>query len=682
MSENIAFDPLFPLWGIAILTVFAVCASLLRASKHPAGTALRLLTIAAIAAFLMGPTRTQVDATPLTDIGLIVVDHSRSTAFGDRREIIDAAAADLEAALLQKGLDVRRIEMLGTDRTEFGKALKSALMDVPRDRLSAITVVSDGRIHGAFAPPADVPLHALLAGDPQQQIDRRIDIVRAPRFGVVDETVEVVLRVESENEAGSLASTLLVNGQPFATQDLPLGEDVTVTVPLPQPGETIIELDVEARPDELTALNNRAVVELTAVRDRLRVLLVSGEPHAGERVWRNTLKSDPAVDLVHFTILKPGNKIAIAAPEEVNLIEFPHEELFLEKLRSFDVVIFDRYTYRGVLQDFEFQEIARYVEQGGAVLIAAGPEMATEGSLASHPSIAYLLPVLASAQAVEKEFLPTLTEVGRRHPVTASLPDPESWGRWVRRLPGAVRRGEVVLADEAGNPLLVLDRVRKGRIAVLLSDQIWLWAREFDGGGPHRELLRRLLHWLMQEPELEEESLTGKLRNGQLIIERHTLSDAVAPVTIQPPDSGQQTISLEPDGEGRFRATLAAKEIGLFRLSTTTDAGEPLYALAHDGLADNLETRAVTTTDAVLRDAVASSGGLIAFLDTPGASLPRVRRGMPTGQTPSDMAFPARNARIVTSFQSQPLLPAWGWLILMAALIIGAWFAEGQTRKS
>ena len=61
---------------------------------------------------------------------------------------------------------------------------------------------------------------------------------------------------------------------------------------------------------------------------------------------------------------------------------------------------------------------------------------------------------------------------------------------------------------------------------MLLSDHAWLWARGYDGGGPHAALLRRLLHWLMREPELEEEALTAHSEGRNLVVERQTLSEA------------------------------------------------------------------------------------------------------------------------------------------------------------
>src|SRR5690606_9624395 len=267
---------------------------------------------------------------------------------------------------------------------------------------------------------------------------------------------------------------------------------------------------VETAPDELTSRNNRAVLMVNGVRDRLRVLLVSGEPHAGERTWRNILKSDPSVDLVHFTILRPPEKQDGTPIRELSLISFPTRELFQTKLDEFDLIIFDRYRRRGVLPDVYLQNVAEYVEEGGAVLAASGPAFATPLSLYRTP-LGRILPGRPTGEVLVEGFKPQLTDEGRRHPVTADLSggqqeDP-AWGRWFRLVGAEAERGSTVMQGPGGEPVLLLDRVGEGRVAQLLSDHAWLWTRGFEGGGPQAELLRRVAHWLMKEPDLEEEDL-------------------------------------------------------------------------------------------------------------------------------------------------------------------------------
>ena len=270
---------------------------------------------------------------------------------------------------------------------------------------------------------------------------------------------------------------------------------------------------------EISLQNNRAVAVIEGVRDRLRVLLVSGEPHPGERTWRNLLKADASVDLVHFTILRPPEKQDGTPTKELALIAFPTRELFVDKLDQFDLVIFDRYRRQSVLPAAYMFNIAQYVKNGGAVLIASGPDLAAEDGLYCTP----LSDVMAAVP--DRRCGREAVQAGAHRPGQEAPGDqgPAGFGRHGRRAGAAgsgwstpMRQpGETVMSGPDGKPLLVLSHQDKGRVAQLLSDQGWLWARGYEGGGPQTELLRRLAHWLMKEPDLEEEALDRQAAGQQ-----------------------------------------------------------------------------------------------------------------------------------------------------------------------
>jgi hypothetical protein len=679
---SIAFVPLLPLWLLAALGLLGLLAAALRIRRSLAGAGLRLPAACAVLLFLAGPEARQAEAEPLSDVAVILTDDSVSMSLGGRSAIAADAADRLAAEIEALGTEVRRGALPGRDETALAPALTGALGGVPRGRLSGIFVITDGQLEDvpdAASLGLEQPLHTLLAGDPAQQRDRRIEIVRAPRYGVVGENVDIVFRLIDEETQSPVPVALFEGGEERLRVEVIPGQEITASLRLDTPGETVVEMAAPAGPGELTVRNNRAALRLTAIRDRLRVLLVSGEPHAGERVWRNSLKSDPAVDLVHFTILKPFDKDARAESRDLNLIPFPHQELFLDKLPDFDVVIFDRYTYRRVLQSYEFERLARYVENGGAVLVSSGPEFASEGSLAARQSLAYILPALPTGPAVERPFVPKRSEAGLRHPVTAALGEPEDWGRWLRIMPARTVSGDTVLEDAEGRPLLVLDRVGEGRIAVLMSDHVWLWSRGFDGGGPYRELLRRLVHWLMQEPMLDEEALTGALgRDGTLVVERRSLAEEVGPVEVERPDGTTFTLPLTPEAPGRFTATASVDPSGLYRLRTLDEAG--LFAVATVTGTAPREWQEVLTTPAALAPLSDATGGGVFVLGEPGGRLPglrQVREGAATAGA-GWAGLERREAERVTAVNSAPLLPRWAWLVLALGLFAAAWWAEGR----
>ncbi|MBZ0226987.1 MAG: hypothetical protein K8F58_00825, partial [Bauldia sp.] len=461
-----------------------------------------------------------------------------------------------------------------------------------RPKRGAVIMLTDGQVHDVpvnrDALGNAAPLHVLLSGRDGER-DRRLVVDTAPRFGIVGEEQTVRYRVLDDGAApgGRIRVTVTRDGNPLSTEMVTAGAPEELTVEIAHGGPNILEFEAEPLAGELTEVNNRAVAAIEGIRENLRVLLVSGEPHAGERTWRNLLKSDAAVDLVHFTILRPPEKQDGTPINQLSLIAFPTRELFSEKIDQFDLIVFDRYQHRGVLPILYFDNIARYVRDGGAVLIAAGPDYASDGSLYDTP-LSPILPAAPTGKVTEEPFYARTTDVGARHPVTRDLAgsafDPPHWGRWFRLIDVERPEGDVVMKGVGGKPLLVLGREGKGRVALLLSDHAWLWARGFEGGGPHVDLLRRLGHWLMKEPDLEEEALRAEASGTDLTIERQTMGDDNPPVAIRSPSGKVETVTLQAAEPGLWRAAIAAREIGLYRVEQGDE-----FAFAHVGAANPRE---------------------------------------------------------------------------------------------
>jgi len=582
---------------------------------------------------------------------------------------------------------------VGADGTRLFDSIERAVADVPRGRIAGVAVVTDGQVHDAPKGTVDEiqrlnlpgPVHVLLAGN-RGEIDRRLVIDEAPAFAIVAKQQFLTIRVE-EGEAprpGAARQMARVeikrDGVPFRTVQAPVGAPAQVEFQIDKPGTTIFELEVEPGPRELTLENNRQVVVVNGVRDRMRVLLVTGEPHSGERTWRNLLKSDPAVDLVHFTILRPPEAQDFTPVNELSLIAFPIRELFEVKLREFDLVIFDRYRRRDVLAQVYLDNIVRYVRGGGALLIAVGPNFSSPNSLFNSP-LGQIMPGIPTGQTFEQAYLPGLSPVGRRHPVTADLPGgagatPE-WGRWFRHVDTEPRRGQVLMSGAADRPLLLLDRVGEGRVAQMMSDNIWLWARGYDGGGPHAELLRRVAHWLMKEPELEENDLKARVRGNRVEIERRAIDPVSTPVRVQGPDDFSAELRLTDSRGGRQTAVFVAEKPGLYRL---TDGERS--TLAAVGAVNPTETADVRTTDKLMRPAAEANGGQIAWLQDGVPELRRVRPGRDMGgqisATRSWLGFRANGDYVVAGVAQTPLMP--GLLTFLAALtlLLIAWRREGR----
>ncbi|HMO73043.1 MAG TPA: hypothetical protein PKC84_15630, partial [Paracoccaceae bacterium] len=549
MTGTLILAPLMPVTILAGIALLALALVGLALHKGLSGWWLRGLAAAAILGALANPSWQEEDRAPLSDIVIAVVDESASQRIAERPAQTAAALAALErevAALPNTELRVARVgDGEGDQGTLLMTALAEALAEEPRARVAGAVLITDGQAHDiAAAPSMPAPLHVLLTGHPDDW-DRRLIVRNAPAFAILGEPVTLTLRIEDQGAVppgarGFAALSIAIDGGEAQVYSVPVGEDLELPVRLPHGGMNVLQFAVEALPGEITDRNNAAVVQINGVRDRLRVLLVSGEPHAGERVWRNLLKSDPSVDLVHFTILRPPEKQDGIPVSELSLIAFPTRELFVEKIDEFDLIVFDRYRLRGILPQSYLENVRDYVRRGGTVLVAAGPEFGTVDSLWRSP-LAEIMPIAATSRVIEQGFRPELTDTGRRHPVTQGLDRAEAgeepaWGRWFRTIEVTERTGQTVMTGAGGRPLLVLDRVGEGRIAVMASDHMWLWGRGFEGGGPQLELLRRLAHWMMKEPDLEEEALVASAEGQRLTLTRRTLGEEPGPVTITAPD--------------------------------------------------------------------------------------------------------------------------------------------------
>jgi hypothetical protein len=422
------------------------------------------------------------------------------------------------------------------------------------------------------------------------------------------------------------------------------------------------------------------VVSIDGVRDKLRVLLVSGEPHAGERTWRNLLKSDASVDLVHFTILRPPEKQDGTPINELSLIAFPTRELFQQKIKEFNLIIFDRYARQGVLPVIYFDNIARYVQEGGAVLVAAGPDYASPTSIWRTP-LEQILPAEPNGKTVEQPYRAELTEAGRRHPVTRGLlgadSNPPHWSHWFRLVDTRAANGTTIMAGPDNKPLLVLSREGEGRVGLLLSDHIWLWARGYEGGGPHLDLMRRLSHWLMKQPDLEEEALRLIVQGRDLTIERQTMADTVNEVTLTLPSGIKRTVVLQPREPGLWHGAVRATELGLWR---ATDG--KLNALVNVGPPNPREFAEVTSTTQVLAPFAAATGGDARRLAdaSNGVTLPRIvaMRSSDTYKGDDWIGLRMRDASVVRGIGVLPMFAGLLGLLLLVGALAATWAREGR----
>ena len=685
---RLAFEPFIPYALLALCLALAVVLTIPFVLARRRTAVWRALGFAALLLALANPRLVIENREKLRDTAVLIVDRTGSQTIAERPKQSDAARVEMLRRLRAiDGLDVREVEVTDggkDDGTRLFRALSSAVGDLPRERIAGVIALTDGVVHDVPADAATLgfggPFHALVTGHPGER-DRRVELVEAPRFGLVNKDVTIQARILDPGFTTPVPITVSVDGQRIASSEAKPGVVVQIQVPIGHAGPIVVEIDAAPAENELTLRNNKAVVMIEGVRERLRVLLVSGAPHAGERVWRNLLKSDPAVDLVHFTILRPPEKSDGTPINELALIAFPQKELFEEKLHDFDLVIFDRFTNNITLPPRYFGNIADYVRGGGALLISSGPEFIGRGGL-WNTQLEPVLPAIPDGRIIETPYRAHVGIEGQRHPVTRDLPNWNSkenpWGEWLRAVGARVRDGHVVLDGPEDTALLDLARVGDGRVGLLLTDQLWLWPRGYHGGGPYLDLLRRMSHWLMKEPELEEEALRATADGHEVMVTRQTLADNAAPVEITSPSGATSTLTLTKADEGLWKGSFTAAEEGLYRLREGDQT-----ALVSAGAANSKEFQDVISDTERLRPIAEATGGSVRRIAANAAgdihlpSVVTVTHSSPAsgadfvGLRPSD-------SYVVTGLSIWPLFLGLAGLACLAPLLAAAWFFEAR----
>jgi hypothetical protein len=688
MTFNLAFAPQLPVWLIVALAAVSGLLVLWGLWSGVRGAWIRALAWALVVLALTNPSAQFEEREPLKSVAVVITDASGSQKLDGRTPQTEA----IRAALIERfgrldEFEVREVTVedqisATTDvSTALFRALGGALQDVPPDRVAGAVMITDGQVHDIPQSLAQIginaPVHALITGREDER-DRRVVIDQAPRFGVVGESYEVdyrVLETGFGDTGRPVSVTVLLDGEPVASDEVAPGAPARFVADVAHGGKNIIEFRVEADPEEITDVNNRAFVTLNGIRENLRVLLVSGEPHPGERTWRNLLKSDPSVDLVHFTILRPPDKQDGTPINQLSLIAFPTRELFIEKIDEFDLIIFDRYRHRGILPLVYYDNIARYVRDGGALLIASGPEIGEEDSIAAP--LGDVMPATPDGSTAEGKFKPMIAETGLKHPVTRDLDGwmngKPNWGSWFRTVGAPGIEGNTVMSGKDGAPLLVLNRVDEGRVALFLSDHPWLWARGYEGGGPHLQLLRRTAHWLMKEPELDEERLTAVSDGRKVMIQRQTLGEAPGDALLRSPSGAETAVKLAAGEPGLFAGEAEVSEFGLY----TVTNGE-LNTLIHVGPPNPREYSEVTSTTEVLASVLEDGRGSVrraAATDMP-RIVPVRQGGAASGQ--NWIGFENTQASVLKGIDRIPLFSGLLGLGLLMLALAGMWAREGR----
>ena len=558
----------------------------------------------------------------------VVVDKTDSQMLAGRLDQVDEVFKHIKSKLDENPKIETKVITLdrenGGHGTRIFTALQQAFLQEDVSKLGGSILITDGQVQDI---PDRVefwerfgPVHVMMTGDPYQEWDRRVEIISSAKYSVVGEELPVRFKVEEDPYSRDSALTVKVenNGSLVTTMQVMPGTEQYVRIPIEKPGDNVISLSVEVNEAELSLINNTASIKVEGIRDRLKVLLVSGQPHQGLRIWRNLLKSDPAVELVHFTILRSRSNIDITPQSELALIPFPTQELFEDKINEFDLIILDRYTRRSILASAYFDNIVNYVDTGGALLAVHGPEEVADQALA-ETSISKILPAVRQKNSVfNQSYKAKVSDFGVKHPVTEPLSLIEDrWGNWdyYLRMQPQAEGAKVLLRHENGDPLLLISEYGDGRVAQFTTDQMWYWARGYKGGGPYTDLIRRLSHWLMKEPTLEYKKFDVRPTNTglEVVYDADRRGDEQLEVNVRTPQGFDATIKMEKSGIHPYKGFYEPEYAGVYGFSIE---GEHSYYLYEGNEQDNIELKKlISNPDALKQISSATKGRIIAYDD-------------------------------------------------------------------
>ena len=600
------FDPILQIKYIFIFSIFFILSIIICYFYKIKYIYIRALTFLAFLVFILNPQINKKHVEHHKDIVIVVSDLTQSIIETRKAKEVESIRKDISSQLKEIGnieqINIKlnnnkKIEQNNANKIETSlfKEVNKVINSLNIERLSGIIIITDGQIHDFHNYNkllSKTPIHYILVGNKKEK-DRILKTTNVPKFAVLGKKYEISINIKDNTEKKNLKTDFYLNEQLVSTKYLSQNKTYKILLPELSIGKNILEIKTEESNIEISKLNNYQTHEIVGIQDKLKVMLISGEPNMGLRNLRNILNSDPNIELLHFTILRPPTKRDLTPVKELSLIPFPTQELFAADISKFNLIIFDQYGLQGILPPKYLDNISKFVLSGGALLDIVGKKHLTKDSLINSP-IKQILPTIPLENISNKMFKPELTKVGKLHPITNKLKNnyqEKPWGEWTNYTRSQLTSGKVLLHHKS-DPLLAVDYVGKGRVVQILSSDSWVWQKSLDNKGPLIELIRNIIQWLLKNPKLEENFINLNTENNIIKIKLNSISSGDISAKIVTPSKEAIKLKLKDTGNGIFEGEFTSLERGKFQIIWKD---KTKYFIIDD--MNNKEVKEITSTD-------------------------------------------------------------------------------------
>ena len=509
----------------------------------------------------------------------------------------------------------------GKIQTKIITNVQKAFQKLEKNRVAGVIIVTDGIIHDLDKIEEDfidIPIHFFLLGNKNER-DRSIITENIPEYAVVGKPIDFMFKIIDENFQEEVSASFILDGMQILTKTFITNINHQIKLPINHAGENLLEIKINNHPNEITFANNYKVFKINGIHEKLRVMLISGEPNMGLRNWRNILNSDPSIELLHFTILRPPSKRDLTPVKELALIPFPSQELFSADISKFSLIILDQYTLQGILPKKYLDNIVDYVIGGGAILNISGQEYLSDRSLLNS-SLVNILPTRPEEFFIGP-FLPSLTDLGKRHPITNTLEKAfkdNKWGKWFSFIKANKISGQTLMSANK-YPLLIINEVSQGRVAQILSDQSWVWNKDRENKGPLVELLRNTIHWLLKTPELQENYLNVIKNNNFITLNLNSLNDGDTSAIITSPSGENLFVLMKDNKNGSLFGKFESTEYGKFNIKVN-DIEKDFFI----GITDSKELEKVSSSSFLINSFFEKNKQYLYSITWLGDSIPKI----------------------------------------------------------